>query len=410
MTLAKRSIRLAERVRKLSPSSTLAVNARIRELKAAGRDVVGFGAGEPDFDTPPGIKQAAVDALLAGQTGYQPVPGPAEIREVIAAKLRDENGIDCTADHIVVNAGAKHSVYLALQALVDPGQEVIVPTPAWVSYLPMTGLCDGVAVEVPGSVENDFRITPTQLADAITPETAAVILNSPSNPCGTMYAPDELRALIEVLEPHEHVVIISDEIYEKLIYGGLKHFSPGSVASIADRVITVNGLSKAYAMTGWRLGYACAPGDGGAIAKAIAKLQGQMNSHATAFCYPAIIDALRNHDGDVERMRQTFAKRAELIHGLLMEMPGIRCPKPTGAFYVFPDISAHFGKTTPGGRTIDSSLAFAEALLEETLVAVVPGDDFGACAKNHIRLSFACSDEHITEGCRRIREWLVALS
>jgi aspartate aminotransferase len=273
----------------------------------------------------------------------------------------------------------------------------------------MIELAGGKAVEVPAAVDNDFKITVGQLEDAINDNTVAMIINSPSNPCGTMYSPDELRAIAGVLEKHPQVTLISDEIYEKLIYGEEKHLSPGSIDAIAERVITINGLSKAYAMTGWRIGYVCAPGDDGAAAKAIAKLQGQMNSHITSFCYAAIVEALTNCDDCVEEMRSVFAERGELIYTRLSAMPGLVCPKPTGAFYAFPDVSAHFGKTTPEGREIDSALHFAEALLDEALVAVVPGEDFGTCAAKHIRLSFACSTAQIEEGCDRIATWLESL-
>ncbi|MCP3904218.1 MAG: pyridoxal phosphate-dependent aminotransferase [Planctomycetes bacterium] len=406
MPTQTRTVRISERAQSLKPSATFAVTARVRELRAQGRDVIGFGAGEPDFDTPSAIKDAAINALRAGQTGYQPVPGPPETREVIAEKLNRENGIACGPGDIVINAGAKHTVYLVLQALVDPGREVIIPTPGWVSYRPMAELCGGVVREVPGAIDNDFKITPRQLEEAITPETAVVILNSPSNPCGTMYTPEEINALADVVATHEHVAIISDEIYEKLIYGGVEHCSIGAHPGVAERVITINGLSKAYAMTGWRLGYLCAPGDGGVVARAVSRLQGQMNSHATAFCYPAIVEAITNGGEAVEAMRREFGVRAELIHGLLTEMPGVICPRPTGAFYAFPDIGAWFGRTTPGGATIECAKTFTEALLEEAHVAVVPGDDFGDSARRHVRFSFACSTELIIEGCRRTRAWL----
>jgi aspartate aminotransferase len=403
--------RLSERVQRLKPSATLSVTARVRELRAAGRDVVGFGVGEPDFETPDAIKEAAITALRAGETHYAPVAGAPEARVAIAEKLRRENGIDCQPEHIVISTGAKHSIYLALQCLLDPGrgQEVIIPTPAWVTYRPSAELAGGTVVEVPGAVENDFKITPTQFEQAINERTAVVIINSPSNPCGTMYDPQELRTLMQVLEPHEHVTILTDEIYEKLIFGGLEHFSPGSIPAIADRVITINGLSKAYAMTGWRLGYACAPGDDGALAKAMTRLQGQMTSNVTSFCYAAIVKALADGAEDVERMRRVFEERATLIHGLVSSWPEVRVPRPTGAFYVFPDVSAHFGKMTPAGRRIEGSLGLAEALLEEAEVAVVPGGDFGDCAEAHVRLSFAASNELITEGCRRIDAWLRSL-
>ncbi len=403
-------MRLSDRVNSLKPSSTLAVDARVKTLKAQDVDVIGFGAGEPDFDTPANIRQAAIDALNAGKTRYAPTPGEPAAREAIAAKLKRENGIECSAEHIIISVGGKHSLYLALQCLLDPGkgQQVLVPTPAWVSYRPMIELAGGEVVEVPGAVENDFKITPQQLEQAITPATAAIIINSPSNPCGTMYSPDELRALADVLAPHEQITIIADEIYERLIYGGMQHLSLGSLPAIAHRVVTVNGMSKAFAMTGWRIGYACCPGlqGDGQLIKAMAKLQGQMTSNITSFVYPAIVEALENSSQAVEQMRCTFARRAELIYSKLSRMPGVICPKPTGAFYVFPDISAHFGKVSPGGMRIDSALSFAEALLEDAKVAVVPGEDFGEIARHHIRMSFACSERDIEEGCDRMERWL----
>lgn len=408
-------MRISQRVEQLPTSTTLAVTARVKELKAAGVDVIGFGAGEPDFDTPRNIKQAAIDSLLAGHTRYMPVAGEPTARKTIAEKLRTENGIDCTANDIVINVGGKHSVYLAMQCLIDAGadQEVILPTPAWVSYAPIIQLAGGRVVEVPGSVASDFKITPDQLDNAINAKTRAVIINSPSNPCGTMYSPDELKSLGKVLAKHDHVAIITDEMYEKLIYGGIDHFSLGSMPKIANRVITIGGLSKAYAMTGWRIGYACAPApgsdDGSPMARAMAKLQSQMTSNITSFCYAAIVEALTNSADSVEEMRKAFAERAKLMHERVSAIPGVNCPKPTGAFYIFPDISEHFGKTSPNGQRIDSALDFAGALLDEAKVAVVPGEDFGEIGRNHIRLSFACSNEQIEEGCRRLREWVEQL-
>jgi aspartate aminotransferase len=409
MPLTTTPLRLSDRVNALKPSATLAVSARVRELKAAGVDVIGFGAGEPDFDTPDNIKRAAADALMAGMTKYQPEAGEPQARQAIADKLQRDNGIRCSAVDIVITVGGKHALYEALQCLLDPGkgQQVILPTPAWVSYRPMAELAGGEVVELPGTVENDFKITPAQLADAINDRTAAVIFNSPSNPCGTTYIEHELRALAAVLQRHEHVAIITDEIYEKLVYGGTRHFSLGSIESIAERVVTVNGLSKAFAMTGWRIGYACAPGNGGSVAKAMARLQGQMTSNITSFIYPAIVEALSPRStASVETMRQAFEKRAGMIHRLAKAWPGVRCPRPTGAFYIFPDISGTFGRTSPGGRRITSAQSFAAALLDEAAVAVVPGEDFGACAAGHVRLGFACSEKTIEEGCRRIEAWL----
>ncbi len=406
-----RSLRLSDRVTALKPSATLAVTARVKALRDTGIDIVGFGVGEPDFDTPEHIRRAAVQALDAGLTHYMPVPGDPAARKAIARKLQDENKIRCTADDIIISAGAKHSIYLALQSLLDPGrgQQVLLLTPAWVSYRPMVELAGGEVIEVPGDVHNDFKITPQQLADALTAKTAVIILNSPSNPCGTMYSPQELRALADVLTEHDQVVIIADEIYEKLIFGGIDHLSLGSIEAIADRVITINGLSKSYAMTGWRIGYACAPGDGGAVAKAMARLQSQMTSCITSFCYAAIPQALEHGAADLERMRRAFGDRAELLSGLIDRWPDVVCPRPTGAFYVFPQIGAHFGKTSPAGRRIDSALSLAEVLLEEACVAVVPGEDFGESARRHIRLSFAVSESQIKEGCRRIEVLLKSL-
>ncbi len=402
-------MQLTQRSLALKPSSTLAVTARVGALKAQGVDVIGFGAGQPDFDTPDHIKQAAIDALKAGMTKYQPTPGAPEARAAIAKKLKNENNIDCAPEHIVITAGAKHAMFETIQALVEPRREVIILTPAWVSYRPMVEIAGGSVVEVPASIDNDFKITPDQLEAAITDRTAAVIFNTPSNPCGTMYSEAELRELGKVLIRHPNIAVIADEIYEKVTYGGIPHFSIGSIDELRERTVTINGLSKAYAMTGWRIGYLCAPGNKGELAKAVIKMQDQMTSNITSFTYPAIIRALEHGGPDVERMRSAFAERAKVINRLMSQIPGMPCPTPTGAFYVFPNVAAHFGKTSPGGRSIDSALSFAEGLLEEARVAVVPGEDFGECAKTHVRFSFACSKEQIEEGCRRIDGWVRSL-
>jgi aspartate aminotransferase len=405
------SMQLSERANAIKPSATLAVTAKVRELTARGIDVIAFGAGEPDFDTPANIKQAAIDALLAGKTKYTATEGEPAARSAIAEKLARENGITCGPQDIVITVGAKHACYLAMQALVNPGQSVLLPTPAWVSYAPMIELAGGSVVEVPGAMDNDFKITPAQLESAIARSgrsIAAIILNTPSNPCGTMYSEQELRDLGEVLEAHEQIAIVTDEIYEKLTYGQVEHFSLGSVERLAHRVVTLNGLSKAFAMTGWRVGYACAPGPLG-VAKAMIKLQGQMTSNITSFVYPAIVEALTNGAATLEAMRQSFAQRAALIHGLMTRMPGVRCARPTGAFYIFPDISDHFGRRSPRGAAITSSATFAAALLDEAHVAVVPGEEFGEAGRPHVRLSFACSTKNIEEGCRRMHAWLDGL-
>jgi len=375
-------------------------------MKAEGRDIIGFGAGEPDFSTPDRVCDAAVDALRRGMTRYVPVPGTPEAREAVAAKLKRDNEIDCSAEQIIISNGGKFSLYLALQAMIDPGDEVVMATPAWVSYKPMVELAGGTFVEIPTTGDTGFLAAPEQYAAAITPRTRAVIINSPSNPCGTMYEPAAIRGICEAIAPHDRVTLMSDEIYEQLVYGGRTHLSPGSLDSMAERTITINGLSKAFAATGWRVGYTCAPIH---IAKAMAKLQSQMTSSVTSFTLPALVAALSDCGDDVGRMREAFERRASLMESLIGQWEGVTCPAPMGAFYVFPDISATFGRTSGGGRLIDGAGAFAEALLEEAGVAVVPGDDFLGCGQNHVRLSFALADSAIEEGCERIRSWIAGL-
>lgn len=402
-------------IRSLAESATLAVSAKAAALKAQGVDVVGFGVGEPDFDTPDAIKEAAIVAMRSGRTKYEPTPGAADARKAIAAKLRQENGIPVEWQHVSITCGAKHAVAMALQLLIEPGRgdEVILPTPAWVSYRPLIELAGGRCVEVPGALKHGFRVTAAQIAGAITPRTVGVLLNSPSNPCGTAFPAQALRDIADVLALHPDIAVISDEIYEKLVYPevtpGLEHWSPGSDPRLADRTITINGLSKAYAMTGWRLGYVATPANGGQWMKEFIKLQGQQTNNVSAFAMPAIVEALTNGSAEVERMRTAFASRAQLVHRLLAGMPRLQVIPSDGAFYSFPSIAPCIGLTTPRGRRIDSAQAFAEALLEEAAVAVVPGEDFGECAKHHIRLSFACSESQIEKGLSRIGEFVASL-
>ena len=400
---------IASRIAQMKESATLAVGAKAAALRASGVDVVGFAMGEPDFDTPPNIKAAAIRALEAGMTKYAPTPGDKGAREAIARKLREENGIACRMEDITVTSGAKHAVYMALQTMIEPlrGDEFLLPTPAWVTYRPLIELAGGVCVEVPGSVEHGFRVTVDQIRAAITPKTIGILLNSPSNPCGIVYPPDELRAIVDVIAGFPSISILSDEIYEKLVYPEINaravHWSPGSDSRVADRTVTINGMSKAFAMTGWRIGYLCAPGQSGQFAKEVIKLQGQMTNSIPSFFLPAVVEALAPATApSVESMRSAFAARARVIHTLLCSIPGLRCVEPNGAFYAFPDISALMGSRSPGGRIIDSAQAFAEALLSEAHVAVVPGEDFGECARCHIRLSFACSTQEIEKGVARI--------
>ena len=402
------TMELSDRAKSIPPSITLAISAKVKELKAAGKDVIAFGAGEPDFDTPGKITDAAIEALTSGVTHYMPSSGTPEAREAIANKLRTENNIECTEANISINAGAKMSINLALMSILDPGknQEVVVPTPAWVSYKPMIELAGGTMIEVSTTVETGFKCTPEEIEAAITQNTKAIMLNTPSNPCGTMYTSEELKAIGKMLERHPDIYILSDEIYDKLIYSDIEHFSLGSIPEIAHQVITINGLSKAYAMTGWRVGYACAPEN---VIKAMNTLQSQINTSITSFCYATIPVALGMKD-EVEEMRQVFAKRAALMFELIQKWPDVECAEPTGAFYAFPKISHYFGKTTPAGTTITDSVSFVEALLDETMVAVVPGTDFGGCGPDHIRLSFACSEDQIKTGVTKIHDWLCQIN
>ncbi len=415
-------LEIARRVATLTPSVTVAFTNRAKKMREQGLDVLGFAAGEPDFDTPDVIKQAAIDSLKAGNTKYMPTLGDTASRTAVAKKFTEENGIpNCTPEHIAIAAGGKHSLFVACHTILDaarpgePQQEVLLPVPTWVSYAPIAELAGGKVVELPTTVESGFRINPEQLRKAITPNSRLLILNSPSNPCGTMYTPEDLKAIAKVVAEAvkttaPNLLVLSDEIYEKIVYGGVEHFSIGSIPEIAERVITINGLSKAYSMTGWRVGYTATSGEFGLrFTKAMGVLQGQMSTNITSFIYAAIPVALSKCSADVERMRQAFAERAELTNARLAKIPGVRNVKATGAFYAFPDVSAHFGKTTKGGKQVNSALDFCEALLAENLVALVPGEDFGGCGKNHIRISFACSNDHINKGMDRVAEFVAGL-
>lgn len=424
MTTTSGSIDLSKRVSSLKPSITVGLNNRAKAMKASGVDVLGFAAGEPDFDTPQPIKDAAIKALREGQTKYVPTLGDMATRECIAKKLTEENGIPgLTGEHVAIGVGGKHVLYNAAQCLFDePGVgedawEMILPTPAWVSYRPICELAGGVVREVNATADTDFRISPKQLQDAINPRSRVLVLNSPSNPCGTMYSEQDLRDLAAVIaegvERAPQLVVITDEIYEKIVYGDHAHFSIGSVPEIAERVITVNGMSKAFAMTGWRIGYAAMPGEfGKKLIKGMGTLQGQMTTNITSFNYAAIREALTNPDvaAEVVRMRDAFAQRADLIMGRLSEIDGVTCAKPTGAFYVFPDVSGLFGKTTPKGAKIVDAPSLSEALLDEAHVAFVPGDDFGGISGNHVRISFACSEDQINKGMDRFHAFVGSLS
>lgn len=393
-------MKVSKRAQAVPPSATMAVTGRAKEMKAAGIDVIAFAAGEPDFDTPDFIKDAAIAALKAGQTKYTATPGIPELRAAISDKLKADNGLEYSIDQIIVNIGAKHSVYELLQAVIDDGDEVLLVTPYWVTYPEAIKLAAGVPVVVETDPANSYKLTPELLAGAIRDKTALLILNSPNNPGGFSYTPDELLALAKVLEGTD-VMVLSDEIYEKLIYGDTKFVSFASLSDDAyNRTLTVNGLSKAFAMTGWRLGYTAGPLD---VIKAMGRLQSHMTQNPVSFAQAAGVVALKEGADVVEQMRVEFEKRGIYMAERLNSIEGITCMEPTGAFYCFPDVSSHYGRVI-GGTKIEGSMDFAKVLLEDVKVAVVPGAPFG-CERN-VRLSFACSLEQIGNGLDRLEKWL----
>jgi aspartate aminotransferase len=393
---------VSERIAGLSPSETLAMSQKSNELKAQGIDVINLSVGEPDFFTPDHIKQAARQAIDDNFSFYSPVAGYADLRQAIAGKLSRENGLTYAPDQIVVSNGAKQSVCNALLSLVNPGDEVIVPAPYWVSYVEMVKLAGGVNVVVTAGIGQDFKITPAQLAAAITPRTRALILCSPSNPTGSVYSRDELRALAGVLARHPRIIVLSDEIYEHINYAGA-HQSIAQFDEIADRVVVINGVSKAYAMTGWRVGFLAAPLW---IAKACNKLQGQYTSGASSIAQKASVAAFSGDQSCVARMREAFLRRRDLVVGLCREIPGMRINVPQGAFYLFPEVDAYFGRSA-GDRTIADAADLSMYLLESAHVATVGGAAFGA--PHHLRLSYATSDENLVEAFARIKQALSQL-
>ncbi len=393
---------LSDRLNRLTPSATLAMSQKSSELKAQGVDVINMSVGEPDFNTPNHIKEAAKKAIDENYSRYSPVAGYPALRNAIVAKLKNENGLDYTAAQITVANGAKQSVCNTIMCLVNEGDEVIIPAPYWVSYPQMVLLADGKPVIVPAGIEQDFKITPQQLEEAITPKTKALILCSPSNPTGSVYSKEELAGLAAVLAKHPNVYVIADEIYEHINYVG-KHESIAQFAEIKDRVVIINGVSKAYAMTGWRIGFAAGPEW---IIKGINKLQGQYTSGPSSVSQKAAEAAYTGTQVPVEEMRQAFERRRDLIVKLAKEIPGLEVNNPQGAFYLFPKCSSFYGKTD-GERRIENSNDLAMYLLEVGHVASVGGDSFGA--PECFRMSYATSDENIIEALRRIKETLARL-
>ena len=386
---------LSARINSLPVSATLAMAAKARELKNQGVDVIGLSLGEPDFNTPEFIKEAAIQAVKDNWNSYSPVDGYADLKTAICAKFKRDNGLEYTPSQIVVSTGAKQSIANVCMVLLDPGDEVLLPAPYWVSYSAIATLAEAKSTIIPSSIETDFKITPAQLESAITPKTKLVMFNSPNNPSGTIYTEEEYRALGKVLEKYPDIFILSDEIYEHIKYG-TPHFSIGAIPELYDRTITVNGVAKAFAMTGWRIGYIGAPEW---LAKACNKMQGQITSGANCIAQRATIAAVEAPVSKIQYMVDEFAKRREIIIELLNTIPGIQVNQPQGAFYVFPDISAYFGKTLKG-KKIENASDFALYLLEEAHVATVTGDAFGN--GDCIRISYAASEENIRTAIGRI--------
>ncbi|MDE6491055.1 MAG: pyridoxal phosphate-dependent aminotransferase [Muribaculaceae bacterium] len=394
---------ISTRVQSLSPSATLAMSQKSTELRAAGVDVINLSVGEPDFNTPSHIKEAAKKAIDENFSFYTPVAGYMSLRKAISDKLSRENGVEFTPEQIVVGGGAKQALCNVILAAINPGDEVVIPTPAWVSYVEMVKLAEGVNVLVPASIEQDFKVTPAQLEAAITPRTRMVLLCSPSNPTGSVYTPSELQALVDVLAKYPDILVMADEIYEHINFTG-SFTSLASFPELKDRVIVINGVSKAYAMTGWRIGYCAAPLW---LAKAVSKLQSQYTSGPSSIAQKAAEAAYNGPQECIEEMRQAFERRRDLVVKLAKEIPGLKVNEPQGAFYLFPEVSSYFGKRY-GDRVINNAGDLALYLLDEAHVATVDGAAF--CAPGYIRLSYATSDNNIRKALARIAEALARLS
>lgn len=390
---------ISDKVKSISPSSTLAIDSKFKQMKAEGVDVVGFGTGEPDFDTPDYIKKAAVEAIAGGKTKYTPAAGTMELRRAICDKLKRENGLDYEPNQIVVTNGAKHALVNTFMAILNEGDEVIIPSPYWVSYPEMVKIADGVSVIIETKEEDEFKFTAKEFEDAITPKTRALVLNSPSNPTGMVYTEEELRSIAEVAVKH-NIYVVADEIYEHLIYEG-KHVSIASFNDkIKDLTIIINGVSKTYAMTGWRIGYSASHPE---VAKAISNLQSHATSNPNSIAQAATVAALNGGEEEIARMKAEFQKRRDYMVERINSIPGVSCRNPHGAFYVVMNISQLKGKLL-GGRTIHTSDDFADVLLEKAGLALVPCSGFGA--DDFVRWSYATSMENIVEGLNRLETFL----
>jgi aspartate aminotransferase len=393
---------LADQLKRIKPSPTIAVTDKARALKAAGRDVIGLGAGEPDFDTPDNIKQAAIKAIQAGKASkYTQVDGLAELKEAVAHKFKRENGLDYKTSQITVGAGGKQVLYNAFMATLNPGDEVIIPAPYWVSYPDMVLLAGGTPVPVVATMENGFKISAAALERAITPKTKWFLLNSPSNPTGAAYTRDELKALTDVLVKHPHVHVMTDDMYEHLVYDDFKFFTPAQIEpSLYERTLTINGTSKAYCMTGWRIGYAGGPEP---LIKAIAMIQSQSTTNPAAVSQWAAVEALNGTQDFIPKHNKIFKERRDLAVSMLNQSKGLKCPTPEGAFYVYPSCAGTIGKTASTGKTLKTDEDFVTELLEAEGVAVVQGSAFGLGPA--FRISYAVKTEDLEEACRRIQRF-----
>ena len=397
---------VARALERVKPSPTIAITNKARELKAEGFDVIGLGAGEPDFDTPDNVKQAAIEAIKRGETKYTAVDGIPELKRAIVNKFERENGLSYKPSQITVGSGGKHVLYNALVATLDPGDEVIIPSPYWVSYPDIVMLAGATPVPVETKLENGFKLTPQALEAAITPKTKWFIFNSPSNPTGAAYTRDEIKALTDVLLKHERVWILSDDIYEHLVYDGFDFTTPAQVEpKLKDRTLTMNGVSKAYSMTGWRIGYGGGPE---ALIKAIATLQSQSTSNPCSISQWASVEALEGPQDFLKEWVAAFQDRRDLVVSMLNQAKGINCPTPEGAFYVYPSCAGTIGKTTQKGKTIANDEDFATAILEEEGVAVVHGAAFGLSP--FFRISYATGIDTLEKACRRIQRFCANLS
>ncbi|MFD2187243.1 pyridoxal phosphate-dependent aminotransferase [Aquimarina celericrescens] len=395
--VSKIGIQLSDRINALEASATLAMAAKARELRAEGKDIISLSLGEPDFNTPDFIKEAAINAINENYNSYTPVDGYVELKDAIITKFKKDNNLSYDRSQIIVSTGAKQSLYNVAQVCINPGDEVILPCPYWVSYSDIVKLAEGIPVEVKTSIDTDFKMTAKQLEAAITPKTKMLWYSSPCNPSGSIYSKEELRALADVLQKYPDIIVVSDEIYEHINYVG-DHASMAQFEDMYDRTVTVNGVAKAFAMTGWRIGYIGAPT---VIARACNKIQGQVTSGANCIAQRAVITALEAPVSKIQYMVDEFKQRRKLILNLLSEIPGFECNEPEGAFYVFPDISYYFGKTLQG-HSVENATDFSMFLLEKANVATVTGIAFGN--SNCIRISYAASTDEITEAVRRIKE------